>query len=171
MDELAAGLSRITFGPEVANAYEQAFNKIVLFAENVRGPGIPLDELVVTRTLAGPFTTGGLLILLTEPRSYHPWDKGIDHVIATCNSLDSLNEGIQIGSKGHLSFKDDVSVLDLRPFLPKKLHPTLRDSEWEALYDLVFSAIEAKKTEVLLCMGVVCKIPELHLQRKRAKRF
>jgi len=161
MDELAAGLSRITLGLEVAKTYEKAFDEIVSFAENVRAHRIPLDELVVTKTLARPFIPGGLFVLLTEPRSYHPWDKGINSVIATCNTLDSLSEGIQIGSKGHLILKDDVSVLDLRPFLPKRLQPTLRDSEWEALNDLIFSAIEAKKPEVLLCMGDVCKYPEL----------
>ncbi|KAF2181006.1 hypothetical protein K469DRAFT_692522 [Zopfia rhizophila CBS 207.26] len=153
MEQLTAGLSNVTLGLEAANTYEQAFDKIVLFAEKARGYRIQPDELAVTKNFAGPFTHGGLFILLLEPRPYHPWSEGVNAVISNCDSLDSLNEAVQIGSKRALSLINDVSVIDLRPFLVKAHHPTLRGDEWEELYDLIFSAIKAKQPDVLLCMG------------------
>jgi hypothetical protein len=154
MEEITDGLSGIDLESRATTFYEKAFNKIVKFAKSVRGSSISSEELEVTKTLAGPFTCGGILILLLEPRSYHPWREGTEAVIRDCKSLDILREGIQIGSKRTLSLKDDVSLLDLRPFLAK-CNYTLEDAEWNKLYDLVFLAIKAKRPDVLLCMAKV----------------
>lgn len=171
MDELIAPFSSsISLGPEPIISYEQAFDQIVLFATKARGH-IPPNELAVTKTLAGPFNPGGLLILLLEPLLSHPWGEGVDRVIATCATLDSLNEGVQIASNGDLSLKDDVSVLDLCPFFAKEQYSTLDCDCKAALYNLVFSAIEAKEPEALLCMGNVSKIPETIPLREQAKRL
>lgn len=158
MEQLVAGLSHITLDPTYVGTYATSFNDIIRFAERVRGHMIPADERDVTENLAMPFTTGGLLVLLMEPRQNHPWYEGVDCVIAECKTLASLNEGIEVGSKEELSLKNGVSVLDLRPFLPKKQHPNLKDDDWKELYELVFLAIEAKRPKVLLCMGDVGKI-------------
>jgi hypothetical protein len=158
MEQLVAGLSHITLDPTYVGTYATFFNDIILFVKGVRGHMIPADERDVTENLAMPFTTGGLLVLLMEPRQDHPWHEGVDCVIAECRTLASLNEGIEIGSKGELSLKNGVSVLDLRPFLPKKQYPNLKDNVWKELYKLLFRAIEAKQPKVLLCMGDVGKI-------------
>lgn len=92
-----------------------------------------------------------------EPRQNHPWDEGVDRVITDCKTLASLNEGLEVGSKEDLSLTNGVSLLDLRPFLPKKQHSNLKDDDWNELYRLVFLAIEAKRPKVLLCMGNVGK--------------
>lgn len=159
MEQLTEGLSRVTLDPEGADTYKQAFDKLVSFAEKIRRKSISSDELLVTKQLAGPFTPGGLLVLLQEPLQYHDWGKGVDFVIADCNTLDSLDEGIRIGSEGKLGLNNGVSVLDLRPFLSREKHSRIQDPcTWEELYGLVFSAIEAKQPRVLLCMGKVCGI-------------
>jgi hypothetical protein len=165
MEQITSGLDNIILDSESRSTYEQVFGKLVLFAEKARGDIIPPNELDVTKTLAKPFSHGGLLILLLEPRRYHPWDSGVDAVISDCKSLESLAEGVQIGSKGTLSLIDNVSVMDLRPFLVKK-HHVLGDDKWEELYDLVFSAVKAKRPDVLLCMGTVC---EIHLRAQIRK--
>lgn len=158
MEQLVTGLSHITLGSKKALTYETIFNDITLFAESFRNPNISAGERDVTKKLAKPFTTGGLLVLLMEPRENHPWDKGVDCVIADCKTLASLNEGLKLGSKEELSLTKGVSVLDLRPFLPKTQHSHLKDDDWNKLYGLVFRAIKAKRPEVLLCMGNVGKI-------------
>lgn len=93
--------------------------------------------------------------MLEEPRRWHPWDKGVNYVISECQSLNLLNKGHQIGSKGLLDLTKGVSVIDSRPFLSKGAYPALEEDEWEKLYDLVLVAIQAKKPDVLLCMGAV----------------
>lgn len=158
MEQLVTGLSHITLDSTNVGTYETFFNDIIRFAERVRGHEIPADERDVTKSLAMPFTTGGLLVLLMEPRQNHPWNEGVDGVITDCNTLASLNEGLEVGSKGELSLTNGVSALDLRPFLPKKQHSNLKDDSWNELYELVFLAIEAKRPKVLLCMGDVGKI-------------
>lgn len=70
---------------------------------------------------------GGVLILLTEP--HHPWFKGVSVGISNCRSLDSLNEGLQIGSKGLLSLTNGVSLIDLRPLLVKDGNPAVGDDK------------------------------------------
>ena len=154
MEQLLAGRPDLTLEPKVASAYERAFGSLLLGAEKFR-PRISPKERSVTKQLASPFTLGGLLVLLTQPRPHHPWDNGIDHVIADCATLDALNEGIQIGSEGKLCLKNGVSVLDLRPCLPQTFHHNLDEENWRELYDLVFSAIEEKRPDVILCMGAV----------------
>lgn len=158
MEQLVTDLSHITLDSKNVGTYETIFNDIIRFAESVRKHKIPADERDVTKNLAMPFTTGGILVLLMEPRQYHPWHKGVNCVIADCKTLASLNQGLEVGSKEELSLTNGVSVLDLRPFLPKKQHPHLKENDWNEVYGLVFLAIEAKRPKVLLCMGDVGKI-------------
>ncbi|KAL7930514.1 hypothetical protein V8C35DRAFT_159762 [Trichoderma chlorosporum] len=153
MEQLITGLSHITLDPTNEGTYESRFGDIICYAETTRGFKIPAAELNVTSRLAGPFTTGGLLVLLLEPRQYHPWHEGVDGVIAECKTLASLNEAVEIESEKRASLSNGVSVLDLRPFLPKKQYPNRQDDDWGKLYRMVFLAIEAKRPKVLLCMG------------------
>ena len=163
MDRLTRFLYRLKLEEGNAITYKQAFENIVSFVKDVREYGLQADELLVTETLAGPFTSGGLLVLLQEPLANHPWHEGIDRVIADCPTLDSLKEGIHICSNGRLRLKDAVSVIDLRPFFRKELQPTLSAREKEELNNLLFLAIKAKNPQVILCMGDVCESSELWL--------
>ena len=124
------------------------------FVRSHTGREIPDDELTVTKALAEPFTSGGLLVLLLEPRRYHPWSRGTGAVISNCPTLDSLNEGIQIGSGDTLSLYT-VSTIDLHPFLPRHDHAALECGKQEELNKIVFTAIEAKHPDVVLCMSKV----------------
>ncbi|KAH8755322.1 hypothetical protein F5883DRAFT_649948 [Diaporthe sp. PMI_573] len=60
-----------------------------------------------------------------EPRSNHPWARGVDRVISDCASLDILREGLRTVSSGELSITTNVSVIDRWPFLHQKLHNDL----------------------------------------------
>jgi hypothetical protein len=155
IDQVTAGISKVKLRLGPMSDFERAFKKITRFAEHIRGAKIPRDELFVTETLAGPFSRGGLLVLLQEPRRYHPWSRGAAEVIADCKALQSLDEGIRVGSGGDLGLEQHVSLLDVRPFLVKADNAHLDSEMWEGLYDLVFAAIEAKQPDILLCMGKV----------------
>ncbi|KAH7386074.1 hypothetical protein BKA66DRAFT_582940 [Pyrenochaeta sp. MPI-SDFR-AT-0127] len=153
LEQVTAGLSSVHLGPQAPSDYEKAFNEIVRYAEKIRKRCIPPAELDVTKALAMPFTPGGLLIMLLEPRPNHPWSFGLQSVCSDCRTLQVIIEGLQIGSNGSLGLEHDVSLLDLRPFLCKRSYPKVQDEQWEELYDLVFSAVEAKQPDVFLCMG------------------
>jgi hypothetical protein len=154
MDELTSSLASIQPSPEPPT-YSAIFNTIVEFAAATRGSPIPDTELNITTQLAGPFTPGGLLILLQEPRPIHPWDSGFDSVIEDCKTLDLLETWIGLGSKGSMSLARDVSVLDSRPLLVAKEYLGLGEKKGGELYGLVRRAIEAKRPDVVLCMGRV----------------
>ncbi|KAH8706866.1 hypothetical protein GQ44DRAFT_763883 [Phaeosphaeriaceae sp. PMI808] len=155
IDQVTAGISKVKLRLGPISDFGRAFKKITRFVEHIRGVKIPHDELSVTNTLAGPFTRGGILVLLQEPRRYHPWSRGAAEVIADCKALQSLDEGIRLGSEGNLTLEQHVSLLDARPFLVKADNAHLDSDTWEGLYDLVFAAIEAKQPDILLCMGKV----------------
>jgi hypothetical protein len=158
IDHLTALLHDTRIDSTIEREYETAFEKIVRFAKEHRRDTISVHEHEVTKALAEPFTQGGPLVILLEPRHKHPWKDGVDTVVRDCKSLQALDEGFKVISEGLLSLTTGVFVLDLRPFLNKKYHPQLGSEVWESLYDLVYKAIEAKKPDVLLCMGQVREI-------------
>jgi hypothetical protein len=158
MDELTSSLASIHFSPEPSpepQTYSAIFNTIVDFAAATRGSPIPDTELDITTQLAGPFTPGGLLVLLEEPRRTHPWHRGLDGVIKDCGTLDLLETWIRHGSQGSMSLAENVAVLDSRPLLVAEDHSDLGKEGWGELYRLVRKAIEAKRPDVVLCMGKV----------------
>jgi hypothetical protein len=155
MDSVTTLFQRVKLDSNVANEYKAAFQEIVRFVNEYRTDMITEHELEVTEALAGPFTQGGLLIVLLEPRIYHPWKNGVYSVIQDCRSLRVMDEGLKFVSQGLLSLTNGVSLLDIRPFFVKKCYPDLDSDVWERLYDLVYEAIKAKKPDVLLCMGNV----------------
>jgi hypothetical protein len=158
MDELTSSLDNIHFSPEPSPeppTYLAIFNTIVEFAAAARRSPITAAELDITTQLAGPFTPGGLLILLQEPRPNHPWDSGFDSVIEDCETLDLLETWIGLGSEGSMSLAQNVAVLDSRPLLVAKEHLDLGEKKGSELYGLVRKAIEAKRPDVVLCMGQV----------------
>jgi hypothetical protein len=152
-------VSDVRIVPQVSDTFVQLFQKIVSYAGELRNHRIPDEEIDGTRQLAGPFSRGGLLILLIEPREHHPWQAGIHRVILQCLTLRALEEGVRIGSNEALSLIDDVSVLDLRPFIWSGLRNRLQEDQLIQLYGLVFEAIRAKRPDTILCMGKVSFSP------------
>jgi hypothetical protein len=151
VDNLIAGVAQITLTSSDLNFYLKAFGAIVAQAAEIRGEPIPQDELAVTKELASPFNTGGLLVLLWRPRNDHPWRDGIERVIKECHTFDALDEALQMVS--NLSLREKVSVLDVEPFYNSKFKPT--EEQKNMLNDLVFRAISAKRPKAILCMGNV----------------
>ncbi|KAK6810554.1 hypothetical protein RU639_013756 [Aspergillus parasiticus] len=166
MEEITERFSGLSFALPALDSFLDIFEKIVAYATELRDCRIPEAEIDVTRQFAGPFTCGGLLILLIEPRRRHPWHMGAHSVILDCDTLNALQEGIQIASNGALSLINHVSVLDLRPFIWSKLKDNLEEDQLVKLYDLVIEAICAKRPDTILCMG---NEPGNELERRRFK--
>lgn len=156
LEKATADLSKINLSFGGPSNYEEAFDKVVRFVGTIRKRDILSDELNVTKSLAGPFTQGGLLIMLLEPLLHHPWPQGVKRVIKDCNTLEALDEGLRIGSNKALSLSGEASLIDLRPFLSKNDY--VSEEQLAKLHRLVFSAIEAKQPNVLLCMSKACDI-------------
>jgi len=72
IDQITALIQRINIDSDIRSNYESAFRNIVRFVKNYRKHAITRHELEVTKTLAAPFTRRGLLVLLLEPRRWHP---------------------------------------------------------------------------------------------------
>jgi hypothetical protein len=75
IDSVTTLFQRVKLGSNVENEYKAAFQEVVRFVNRYRKHTITDHELEVTEALAGLFTQGGLLIVLLEPRIYHPWEK------------------------------------------------------------------------------------------------
>ncbi|KAH3906104.1 hypothetical protein HBH56_208490 [Parastagonospora nodorum] len=170
IDNLTAFLEKISIDSDIETEYMAAFGRILRFVKKYRIDTITEHELEVTEALARPFTQGGLLILLLEPGCWHPWTQGIHNVIQNCRSLRVMDDGLKFVSEEVLSLTNDVSLLDLRPFLVKGDYTHLESKVWERLYDLVYEAIKAKKPDVLLCMGNVCE-RALHRNKNVIRRI
>ncbi|KAH3992443.1 hypothetical protein HBI56_196540 [Parastagonospora nodorum] len=153
MDNVTTLLEKISIDSDIETEYKVAFESILRFVKEYRTSTITEHELEVTEALAGLFTQGGMLIVLLEPRRWHPWTQGIHYVIQNCKSLRVMDDGLKFVSEEVLSLTNSVSLLDLRPLLVKGDYPHLESKVWERLYDLVYEAIKAKKPDVLLCMG------------------
>ncbi|KAI1423510.1 hypothetical protein F5Y12DRAFT_798346 [Xylaria sp. FL1777] len=114
--------------------------------------GRPTDEIRVTSQLAGPATTGGILITLKQPRYNHPFDKGIDAVIHDCETFRALEELFKVASCDTLTLQQHVSLIDLLPFTPQRVESvsikSLKDS-----FEASRMAIYAKRPDVVLCAG------------------
>lgn len=155
MEQITEDLSRVQIGSELPNDFRKVFEEIVKYASELRGYKISDDEIKVTRKLAAPFTPGGFLVLLIEPRQKHPWASGVYCVVEDCATLNALRQGFHIASNGALSLFENVSILDIRPFIWSGLKQGLKKDQLKRLYDLVIEAIYAKCPDTILCMGKV----------------
>jgi hypothetical protein len=123
IDSMNTLFQRVKPDSNVGNEYKAAFLEIVRFVNRYRKSTITEHELEVTEALAGPFTQEGMLIVLLEPRIYHPWEKGVYFVIQDCRSLRVMDEGLKFVSQGSLSLTNGVSLLDIRPFFGQEVLP------------------------------------------------
>lgn len=158
MDELTAKASELEISCPDIHVYAEAFDDIVSYIRRIRIEPLSDAEIDVTKSFAGPFTSGGWLVVLLEPLHRHRWREGAHVVISDCLSLSALDEELRIISDDTLSILYCASLLDLRPFIGKLQNSRLVDRKREKLYNLVIKAIEAKKADVILCMGQVSMI-------------
>ena len=156
MDSITDKISQLDVSSNCPNTFYEPFNELVKFVKGLRNYQIYNAEVEGTKALAGPFSTGGLLIVLSEPLQNHPWEKGVDAVISTCRTLSCLKEGLQISSDGVLSLVHHVSLIDQRAFICKEQNEKISVYQREKLYDFVVEVIDAKKPDVVVCMGNVC---------------
>lgn len=161
MDEITAKISGIELSYPDIHAYATTFGDIISYICQTRKEALSCAEIDVTKSFAGPFTSGGLLVILQEPLQRHHWREGAHAVISNCPTLSALEEGLQITSNGILSLLHNVSLLDTRPFICKEQNVRLADRHREKLLDLVIKAIDAKKPDVILCMGKVSGAPDI----------
>lgn len=155
METITAQISQLELHSSDLQTYGETFHHIVAYIRQIRRTPLSDAEIDVTESLAGPFTCGGLLVILQEPLQSHPWHKGTDAVVSECPTFCALREGLQIGLQGSLTVLHHVSVLDLRPFISKEQNTLIEVCQREKLYSLLMRAIDAKRPDVILCMGQV----------------
>ncbi|KAL2826942.1 hypothetical protein BJY01DRAFT_255839 [Aspergillus pseudoustus] len=155
MDSLTQQISHLDITSEAVepDTADSVFEKISRHAGSIRNSPITADEFQATKQLASPFSPGGALFLLQDPRKDHPWSQGVAAVISDCPTLAALEEGARIASEGKLSLVKDISVLDLRPFISPEVRQEVRHADIEGLYSLVVEFICAKRPDVVLCLG------------------
>ncbi len=116
--------------------------------------GCEKDEIKVTSQLAGPATTGGILVTLSQPRYEHPYDKGLDAVIQDCGTFSALEELFKVASCGTLTLQKHVSLVDLLPFTPQRVE-NVSCRALEEAFEASRLAICAKSPDVVLCAGQI----------------
>ncbi|KAI0487615.1 hypothetical protein F4859DRAFT_465688 [Xylaria cf. heliscus] len=116
--------------------------------------GRRIAEVNVTSQLAGPATTGGILVTLQQPRRNHPFEDGVEVVIQDCDTLRTLNELFLTASCSTLNVKEHVSLVDLLPFTSQPVD-TVPSSVLQDAFEASRLAICAKMPDVVLCAGRV----------------
>ncbi|KAI0458095.1 hypothetical protein F5B21DRAFT_39540 [Xylaria acuta] len=114
--------------------------------------GRKIDEINVTSQLAGPATTGGILVTLQQPRWNHPFEDGVEAVIQDCDTLSALDRLFLAASCGTLNVKEHVSLVDLLPFTPQRVD-TVPSGVLQGAFEASRLAICAKMPDVVLCAG------------------
>lgn len=151
VEQLTAGLADLELGPD-SISFKAEFEKVIREAKLIY-PRLSPSEIKITRMFASPFSPGGLLVLLLQPRSNHPWERGIDAVIEDCPTLDLLNEGLGICASTTL--QGNISILDFWTCLPWKVTNSLDCAQKSRFLKVILAAIEAKQPDCILCMGTV----------------
>lgn len=68
------------------------------------------DEIDVTCQLAEPSLTGGIAVILLQPREDHPFEEGVDAVIEDCPTLGFLKQPYSVASCGTLDLQDNICL-------------------------------------------------------------
>ncbi|KAJ4986358.1 hypothetical protein SVAN01_08175 [Stagonosporopsis vannaccii] len=112
----------------------------------------PRKEIQVTSELAGPAVKGGIAIILQQPRGNHPFEAGVDGVIADCETLYALYETFPVVSCGTLDIRSDISIIDLLPYMSDRAD-NVDEADLKRLFNHSAQAICDKEPDVLLCAG------------------
>jgi hypothetical protein len=112
------------------------------------------DEIEITAKLAGPKFKGGIAIVLQQPRHNHPFEHGINSVIEDCETLHALYEVFSTVSCGTLDIRNDISVIDLLPYMPDNV-ADIDNAVLKESFKVSAQAICDKAPKVLLCAGKI----------------
>ena len=106
-------------------------------------------EIHVTTQLAEPARTGGIAVILKQPRDSHPFGAGLDATIQDCATFKVIDEAFRAVSRGTLSIKD-VSVFDSLPFIEQREEISI--AERNSLRNAVYESIQEKRPDVVISM-------------------
>ncbi|KAK2025649.1 hypothetical protein LX32DRAFT_623988 [Colletotrichum zoysiae] len=121
---------------------------------------LPSAEIQVTAQLAGPPEKGGIAVMLQQPRDNHPFERGLEAVIDDCETLRALEEIFYVVSCGTLDFREDITVVDLLPYVSEKLLRNVDATRLNSAFRTSNATICAKNPDVLLCAGRIMIPPE-----------
>ncbi|OBR16274.1 hypothetical protein CH63R_01454 [Colletotrichum higginsianum IMI 349063] len=113
---------------------------------------LPIAEIEVTAKLAGPPVMGGIAVLLQQPRHNHPFEQGLDAVIADCETLRALDDIFSVVSCGTMDISKNIAVIDLVPYVTKSL-ADVDDTRLKNAFHTSVETILDKRPDVLLCAG------------------
>ncbi|GKT82462.1 hypothetical protein Ct61P_00312 [Colletotrichum tofieldiae] len=109
-------------------------------------------EIQVTAQLAGPPVKGGIVVMLQQPRSNHPFERGLDAVINDCETLRALEDIFTVASRGTLNFRRDIAVVDLLPYVSGD-PSDIDDTRLKNAFRTSTATVCDKRPDVLLCAG------------------
>jgi hypothetical protein len=130
----------------------------ILHAEGARRR-LPSPETAVTKQLAGHAAKGGIAVVLQQPRSGHPFERGAQAVVDDCDTLRALQNVFSVMSGGMLDLLRDISVVDLLPFVTDEDWDALsgdnneNQAEKERAFRTSQWVLAAKEPDVVLCAG------------------
>ena len=109
-------------------------------------------EIDVTAQLAGPSKKGGIAVMLQQPRTYHPFEDGIEEVVNDCDTLYAIQDAFDLVSCTTLDIRKNVAVIDLMPYVSDTVS-TMKDANLRAAFKPAVEAIAEMEPDVLLCAG------------------
>jgi hypothetical protein len=116
------------------------------------------DEISVTAQLAGPFSTGGIAVVLQQPRDNHPFKDGIHAVIDDCDTFMALKESFAAASCDSLNIIHDVAVVDLLPYISKEELEEITETDKKAIRDALQTTVDFlvhKRPSAVFCAGCI----------------
>ncbi|KAJ2983494.1 hypothetical protein NQ176_g653 [Zarea fungicola] len=130
---------------------------ISIIKQNGKALRCPTDEVEVTGDFAGPRTIGGIAVVLKQPRNKHAFEDGPVAVIEDCEALRGLSETFTAVSCGTVNMLEDVTVIDLLPYLtPQDIERIVEEDDYQLLrqqFQVSVDAVCCKRPDVLLCAG------------------
>ncbi len=112
------------------------------------------EEIQVTAELAGPAVKGGIVVALQQPRHNHPFKKGLNAVIESCETLYALNDIFTAVTCGTLDIRTGITVVDLLPYVSEDI-AEIDDVKLRESFRVSVQAICGKEPDVLLCAGKI----------------
>ncbi|KAI5468174.1 hypothetical protein BGZ63DRAFT_460035 [Mariannaea sp. PMI_226] len=106
------------------------------------------DKVEVTAKLAEPSSTGGIMVVLQQPRSNHPFEEGIEEVINTCPTLRAIQDSFATASCNTLNIVEDISIVDLLPYDSKEDMKCMDDEEMQDAFCAIVRVLFEKKPDV-----------------------
>lgn len=109
------------------------------------------DEIHTTLEFSGYRNTGGITVLLQQPRRFHPYWKGLEVVVDTSRTFAAVVEAFSAASCGTISIKcSNLSIIDSLPYV--RPQDDLSSEDKLRIRQIVSHIIMKKDPDVVLCM-------------------